>query len=111
MGSRQPPRGLQTRTIAQMVLQIGWLAGQWGRRRGAARSMGRDALEQLVVAQHPHPTIAMLVLPIGLSDGLWPRRRGVASMAAKVAHLLQVDVHRVLLSFSESWSTKLNEGS
>jgi len=79
-----------------MVLPIGWLAGQWARRRGAAKSMGRGALEQLVVVQHLRPTIAMLVLPIGLLDGLWPRRRGAASMAARVAHQLQVDVRRAL---------------
>merc|ERR1712129_131108 len=93
--SRQPLQGLQTRTIALMALPIGWPAGLWARKHGAAKCMGRVALEQLVVVQHPRPMIAMQDLPIGWLDGLWPRRRGVASMVGKVAHLRQADAHRV----------------
>jgi len=84
--SRSCQRGLQIRTIAPMVSQIGRLVGQFRRKNGAAGFTARVAPTREVVARrHRSPTIAMQDSPIGKRAGVSPRRLGAVPTRARAA--------------------------
>jgi len=107
--SRSCQRGLQIRTIAQMVSQIGRLVGQFRRKSGAAGFTARVAPTREVVARrHRSRTIAMQDSPIGKRAGVSPRRLGAVPTRARVAPqrlegALELQLDRLLHDDAGPW--------
>merc|ERR1719384_1196387 len=67
------------------VMPIGKWGGQWERRRGVAKFMGKDALARLAVRPLPSRTTVLQDMLTGWQVGVSAKRRGAARTRARAA--------------------------